>query len=163
MAEVKDSRIDIPGDVRGELVDLLNRQLADITDLYTQVKYAHWNVQGSDFTQLHELFDDIADHLIGFADEIAERATALGGRAEGTLRMAAARSTLDEYPQGAVDGMDAVGAVADRVGAYATTTRQAIEESEKLGDIGTSDLFTEVSRQIDKDLWFLEAHLRSED
>jgi starvation-inducible DNA-binding protein len=161
MPEVYQSRIDIPAKARSGLVDLLNRQLADTTDLYTQVKYAHWNVVGSDFIQLHELFDEIAGHLFGYTDLIAERATALGGTARGTVRQAAAVSTLSEYPESVVNGMEAVAAVADRVAVYAAGTRQAILESEKLGDTSTSDLFTEVSRQIDKDLWFLEAHLQS--
>jgi starvation-inducible DNA-binding protein len=161
MSEIRDTRIEIPEEAREGLVDLLNSRLADATDLYTQVKFAHWNVKGSDFIQLHELFDEIATHVLEFTDLIAERATTLGGTAHGTLRQAAAGSSLSEYPEGAFDGMDAVVAVADQVGAYAASTRQAIEESDKLGDAASSDLFTEVARQIDKDLWFLEAHLQS--
>lgn len=161
MSDLHETRIDIPEDARLKVVDLLNRQLADTTDLFTQLKYAHWNVKGSDFIQLHELFDQVAGDVLGFADLIAERATTLGGTADGTLRQAAAASTLTEYPTKAVEGMEAVRAVADRVAAYAASTRRAMEESEDLGDTGTSDLFTEVSRQTDKDLWFLEAHLQS--
>jgi starvation-inducible DNA-binding protein len=162
MSDLHETRIDIPEDARKKLVDLLNRQLADTADLYTQLKYAHWNVKGSDFVQLHELFDDIAGHVLGFSDLIAERATTLGGTANGTLRQAASVSTLPEYPTQAIAGMDAVNAVAERVALYAASTRRAMEESEDLGDISTNDLFTEVSRQTDKDLWFLEAHLQSE-
>jgi starvation-inducible DNA-binding protein len=146
MSEIRDTRIEIPEEAREGLVDLLNSHFADPTDLYTQVKFAHWNVKGSDFIQLHELFDEIAAHGLEITDLIAERATTLGGDANGTLRQAAAGSSLDEYPQ---------------VGAYAASTRQAIEESDKLGDAASSDLFTAVARQIDKDLWFLEAHLQS--
>jgi starvation-inducible DNA-binding protein len=161
MTELHETRIDIAEGARGKLVDLLNRQLADTTDLFTQVKYAHWNVKGTDFIQLHLLFDDIATNLLGFSDLIAERATTLGGSAAGTARQAAAASTLPEYPTDAVDGMDAVRALADRVAAYAASTRRAMDESDDLGDTSTNDLFTEVSRQVDKDLWFLEAHLQS--
>lgn len=161
MAELHPTRIDIPEGTRQKLIDLLNRQLADTTDLYSQVKYAHWNVKGSDFIQLHELFDEIAGHVLEFADLIAERATTLGGTAKGTIRLAAEASTLSEYPKDAIDGMDAVEALAERVATYAASTRRAMEESEDLGDISTNDLFTEVSRQADKDLWFLEAHLQS--
>ncbi len=161
MSDLHETRIDIPEDVRVKLVDLLNRQLADTTDLFTQVKYAHWNVKGSDFIQLHLLFDDIAGHVLEFSDLIAERATTLGGTANGTVRQAASASTLTEYPTAAVKGMAAVKAVADRVAHYAASTRRAMEESDDLGDTSTSDLFTEVSRQTDRDLWFLEAHLQS--
>ena len=155
-----ETRNDLPADARDGLVELLNRRLADTFDLYSQTKYAHWNVKGSDFIQLHELFDMLAGHLLEFVDTIAERATSLGGTASGTARMASAASKLDEYPADAVNGMDAVRALADRFAAFGAATRTAQEESEKLGDMDTNDLFIEVSRQIDKDLWFLEAHLQ---
>lgn len=163
MSELHETRIDIAEGERKKLVDLLNRQLADTSDLYSQVKYAHWNVKGSDFIQLHLLFDDIAGHVLGFADQIAERSTTLGGTANGTVRQSSSTSTLPEYPTKAGRGMDAVEAVAERVALYAASTRRAMEESEDLGDTSTNDLFTEVSRQVDKDLWFLEAHLQGTD
>jgi starvation-inducible DNA-binding protein len=156
-----ETRIDIPKATREKLIDLTNQQLADSLDLYTQTKQAHWNVKGSDFIQLHELFDELAGHLVEFVDTIAERATALGGTALGTARMAAGASTLPEFPEDAVEGMDVVRALADRFGVYAASTRRAMDESDKLGDMDTNDLFTEVSRQVDKDLWFLDAHLQS--
>jgi starvation-inducible DNA-binding protein len=154
------TRIDIPEEQRTRLVALLNRQLADTLDLYSQTKFAHWNVKGSDFIQLHLLYDQLAEHLIGHVDLIAERATTLGGTALGTARMSAKASTLEEFPATSLNGMDSVKALADRFAAYAQSTRNSIEESEKLEDTDTSDLFTEVSRQIDTDLWFLEAHIQ---
>ena len=118
------TRIDIPEDAREQLVELLNARLADTFDLYTQVKQAHWNVKGSDFIQLHELYDLVAADVIEYVDTIAERATALGGLALGTARMAAKASTLDEYPLDAVDGMDTVATVADRLAAYGALARE---------------------------------------
>jgi starvation-inducible DNA-binding protein len=154
------TRNDIPAEQRKKLVTLLNQQLADTLDLYSQTKFAHWNVKGSDFIQLHLFYDTLAEHVIGFVDLIAERATTLGGTALGTTRMAAKTSALDEFPSTALNGMDSVTALAERFASYAQSTRQAIEDSDKLEDDDTSDLFTEVSRQIDTDLWFLEAHLQ---
>jgi starvation-inducible DNA-binding protein len=161
MATLHRTRIDIPEDQRTRLVDLLNARLADTLDLASQVKYAHWNVKGNDFFQLHELFDELAESLREFADTIAERAAALGGRADGTLRQAAERSTIPEYPTDVVDGPDHVAALADRYAAYAAAVRQAADEAEKLGDMATNDLFIEVARTVDKHLWFLEAHLQA--
>ena len=54
------TRNDIAEDVREEVVRLLNARLADCADLYSQLKQAHWNVKGSDFIQLHELYDEVA-------------------------------------------------------------------------------------------------------
>lgn len=156
-----ETRNDISEDAREKLVELLNARLADSFDLYSQLKQAHWNVKGPDFIQLHELYDDVAESVLGFVDEIAERATALGGLALGTARMAAEASTLDEYPLDAVAGMDTVEAIADRLGAFGAAVREAIDTSDELGDMDTADLFTEVSRAIDKHLWFVEAHLQA--
>jgi len=55
--------------------------------MMTQAKIAHWNVKGEDLYQLHLLFDSIAEHVEDAIDLIAERVTALGGRANGTTAL----------------------------------------------------------------------------
>jgi starvation-inducible DNA-binding protein len=156
------TRNDLSQQVRGQMVALCNQQLADTMDLYSQTKHAHWNVRGPEFYQLHELFDELAESIEGYVDLIAERATALGGEAMGTIRMAAAASSLPEYPERPRNGMAHVEALAERFGTLAAGVRAAIEVADKAGDADTADLFTEVSRGIDKSLWFLEAHLQTE-
>ncbi len=160
MAQMHESRIDLPEVERKALIDLLNERLADALDLYTQAKQAHWNVKGSDFIQLHELFDELAASVLEYVDMIAERVTTLGGTALGTARMAAQASSLDEYPADLTEGLGHVTALADRYAAFAASVRGAIDMSDEHGDKDTADLFTEVSRGIDKHLWFLEAHLQ---
>ncbi len=155
------TRIDIAAEKRSQLAVLLNQSLAATSDLKSQAKQAHWNVKGTDFYQLHELFDEIAGELEEYIDLIAERVTALGGYATGTVRMAAADSILPEFPTDIITGMEFVTALADRFALYAKHLRNAIDKSEELGDVDTSDLYTEVSRTIDKRLWFLEAHLQA--
>ena len=161
-ARMFETRIDLEQASREKLIALLNARLADTFDLYSQLKQAHWSVRGSDFIQLHELYDTLAESVLGFVDEIAERATALGGLATGTVRMAAEATSLDEYPIDAIAGEDTLHIVADRLAAYGAAVREAIEVTDsELGDIDTSDLFTEISRAIDKHLWFVEAHLQA--
>ena len=152
--------IDIPEATRKSLIDLLNEQLANTFDLYSQVKQAHWNVKGPQSYQLHELFDDLAESLVGHVDDIAERAATLGGTAMGTARMAAAGSRVEPYPDNIFTGKDHVNALVSRFATVAASVRSAASEAEELGDTGTSDLFVEVSRSVDKSLWFLEAHLQ---
>ncbi|MFW5937983.1 MAG: DNA starvation/stationary phase protection protein Dps [Halanaeroarchaeum sp.] len=154
------TRNDIDPDVRTEVVGALNQALADTTDLQTQVKHAHWNVRGMQFQQLHQQFDEQAALLAAQADTIAERLTALGGLAHGTARQAAAASRLEEYPENATDGAECVVALADRFAAHGANLREWIDATAALGDADTSDLYTELSREIDKQLWFLEAHLQ---
>lgn len=154
------THVDIPAEARERLVAMLNQHLADTADLRSQAKQAHWNVKGREFYQLHLLFDEVAGELSEFADEIAERATALGGYATGTVRMAAERSEIPEYPTDAVDSMEHVAALVERMGLYANRIRHAIDESNELGDPSTADLYTQISREVDKRLWFLQAHLQ---
>jgi starvation-inducible DNA-binding protein len=155
------TRIDIPAEARKQIAATLNQTLAASLDLKTQVKQAHWNVKGTDFYQLHELFDEMADELEEYIDMFAERITALGGYACGTVRMSAANSILPEYPVDILMGMEHVTALAERFAPYAKHLRQAIDKTDNLGDADTADLYTEVSRTIDKRLWFLEAHLQA--
>jgi starvation-inducible DNA-binding protein len=163
-SEVTDypTRIDIPPEIRSQVIELLNQTLATTLDLKTQVKQAHWNVKGINFYQLHQLFDEIATQLEEYIDLIAERVTALGGVAMGTVRIAASQSVLPEYPFDVVDGKDHVIALADRMAPYAKVVRAAINQATELEDANTADLYTEISRTIDKYLWFLEAHLQAE-
>jgi starvation-inducible DNA-binding protein len=153
---------DLPEGARAKVVELLNARLADCIDLETQTKQAHWNVKGPNFIALHELFDKINDEVEDYVDEIAERAVQLGGVAEGTARMVAKRTSLAEYPAKAVDGRSHVEALSSALAAFGKAAREAITDSNELGDLDTADLFTEVSRGIDKWLWFVEAHLQAE-
>jgi starvation-inducible DNA-binding protein len=152
--------IDIDSKVRAEMSELLNRQLADTFDLYSQTKQAHWNVKGVEFFQLHELYDTLAGKLLAPIDEIAERITSLGGTALGTVQMAADTSRLPDFPT-VVNGRESLAALVERYATVAASTRKAIDTATEAGDATTADLFTEISRELDKDLWFLEAHLQS--
>jgi len=155
------TRIDIAEDARIELVGIVNQQLADTIDLHLQTKQAHWNVKGENFYALHKFFDDLAESIEAFVDELGERATALGGVALGTSRMAAQYSTLPEFDTDIVSGPDCVQALIERYAAYAASNRVAIERASELGDPTTEDLFTEISRVVDKDLYFLESHVQA--
>ncbi len=153
---------DLSDTVRAKAVELLNARLADCKDLQTQVKQAHWNVKGPNFIALHELFDQINEAVEDYVDDIAERAVQLGGVAEGTARMVAKRTSLPEYPANTVDGHSHVEALSSALAAFGKAARKAINDANELGDLDTADLFTEVSRGMDKWLWFVEAHLQAE-
>ncbi len=152
---------DLPESVRTKLVELLDARLADAIDLKTQVKQAHWTVKGPNFIALHELFDKIATDADEYVDSIAERAVQLGGTPHGTARQAAKRTTLSEYPAGITAGKDHVEALSSVLAAFGKLVRTAIDQSDELRDKDTADLFTEVSRGVDKWLWFVEAHLHA--
>jgi starvation-inducible DNA-binding protein len=154
-----DTRNDLPAGTRTKAIELLNARLADAIDLGAQTKHAHWNVKGPSFIALHELFDKIAETVEDQIDTIAERVTALGGTARGTLASVSRGTSLKPYPEDISDGVTHVEALSAVLADFGRKARAAIEESAKSGDAGTSDLFTGISRETDKSLWFLEAHL----
>jgi starvation-inducible DNA-binding protein len=149
---------DLAKGYRVELNALMNQRLADAVDLQMQMKQAHWNVKGPSFIALHELFDKVSEAVEGYVDTIAERIVQLGGIAEGTVRMAAARTRLPEYSSEIAEGTAHVESVARALSTFGKEVRSTIDEANAFDDAGTADLFTEVSRGIDKWLWFVEAH-----
>ena len=148
---------------RSAMISLLNQQLADVIDLGLQTRQAHWNVKGPHFIGLHELFDRAAEQVEDFTDEIAERAVELGGIAFGTVQAVSKNSRLTAYPLDLASGIGHVTALSDALAKFCATTRAAIDMAGKAGDADTADLFTEVSRGVDKLLWMIEAHLQSKD
>lgn len=156
-----ESRIDLAHNARAQSIALLNERLADAIDLASHAKQAHWNVKGPSFIALHELFDQIHTSALDHIDTIAERVTALGGIAEGTSAVAAQKSTLPKYPLTIAAGPDHVAALADSIAAHGRHVRAAIDAATGWGDADTADLFTGISRELDKHLWFLEAHLNT--
>ncbi len=156
-----DTRNDLPATVRTQVVALLNGRLADAIDLGAQAKQAHWNVKGPSFIALHELFDKIAEHIEDHIDTLAERITALGGTAYGTIALVSRTTSLKPYPDDIIEGVQHIQALSGAVADFGAKVRKAIDDSARAGDADTCDLFTGISREIDKDLWFLEAHLHA--
>ena len=137
---------------------LLQIHLSSSIDLVSQAKQAHWNVKGPDFISLHGLFDKIASESLEYIDLIAERIVQLGGIAEGTLKTAAQRTDLPTYPLTIGAGHEHVKALAHSLATYGENIRNAIGKADEIDDRDTADLLTQISREVDKNLWFVEAH-----
>lgn len=147
-----------PEKTRQQIITVLQQNLADATDLMIQAKQAHWNVKGPSFIALHELFDKISEETEEYVDLIAERIVQYGGMAEGTVRVSAKRSRLPEYPLNIAQGREHVQALSQALANFGESVRNAIDQADELGDKDTADIFTEISRGVDKYLWFVEAH-----
>jgi starvation-inducible DNA-binding protein len=151
---------DLSESVRASVIEMLSARLFDAIDLQSQTKQAHWNVKGPSFIALHELFDKVNEDVEDYVDLIAERVVQLGGYADGSVRAAAKKSTLADYPRVA-SGQENVEALSTALATFGKGIRAAIDAADKAGDKGTADLFTEVSRGVDKWLWFVESHLHA--
>ncbi len=153
----------LPKQTRQAMVALLNQNLADCLDLAYQVKQAHWNLKGMNFIGLHKLFDELHESTEAYVDTMAERLTALGGQAHGTIVAAAKNSRLPEYDLEANTAQNHLELLTTAYAQFSKDLRAAIDDSGEAGDEATSDLFTEVIRGIDESLYFLEAHLQGPD
>lgn len=151
------TRIDLDPHIRSQVAQILNDAAVTLTDLYVQSKLAHWNVRGPHFIAYHELFDQVAEHVQESLDSVAERAVTLGSSGGQPIGQVAQLSPLDPWPMGERHDQHVIRILSDRLGVAANQIRSAIAQTAEL-DPGSSDLFTEVSRQLDQDLWFLEAH-----
>jgi starvation-inducible DNA-binding protein len=149
---------DVPSNTKSVAIQLLNARLADTIDLALLTKQAHWNIKGPQFIALHEMIDGFRGEIDGYVDTIAERAVQLGGTAFGTTQVVAKATTLAPYPIDIYTSKDHLAALIERYGRVANAMRKAIDEADEAGDKDTADIFTEVSRGLDKSLWFLEAH-----
>lgn len=143
---------------RFEVCKILQQLLAEATDLHQQMKFAHWNVRGATFMQLHELFDKIAGELSEHADEIAERIAQLGGRPDATIAKVADQSELVSYPTDATTPAQHIEGVIASLSDFANACRDCIETTDDLGDEVTTDILTQITGKLDKQLWFVEAH-----
>jgi starvation-inducible DNA-binding protein len=151
---------DLTPDTRRSAIAMLNEHLADAIDLCLQAKQAHWNIKGPNFVGLHDLFDRIAAQAGEYSDLIAERAVALGGVARGTLQAVSGQSQLREYPLEAGDWPAHVRSMQDALAMFGRGVRKAVDDATALNDADTADIFTEISRGVDKSLWMVEAHVQ---
>ncbi len=122
-------------------IDILNARLADSIDLALAVKQAHWNIKGPRFIAIHEMLDKL-----------------LGGTAFGTVQTTADKTKLPPYPTEIHDIDDHLKALIERVALSTNAMRKNIDDTDEAGDAGTADIFTNISRDLDKWLWFLESH-----
>ncbi len=152
------TRNSLPEEQRTQLIELLNRRLADSIDLMLQIKQAHWNVTGPQFIALHALFGQIAHDIDEYVDLLAERVVQLGGCADGTAYAVARRTSLERYPLEVTNGDDHIEAVATVLASFGKHVRYAIGQATDLIDADSAALFTEISRSIDTWLWLVEAH-----
>ena len=143
---------------KGVSMELLQARVADAIDMSLITKQAHWNLKGPQFIGVHLMLDNFRKEQDEYVDTMAERIVQLGGTVRGTVQEVAARTKLASYPIDIYQVSDHIHALIDRYATVANAVRESIDEADEAGDPDTADIFTEVSRGIDKQLWFLEAH-----
>ncbi len=151
---------DLKSNAKAVAMDCLQARLADSIDLALVTKQAHWNLKGPQFIGVHLMLDKFREEQDEWSDMMAERITQLGGTARGTTQEVTKGTSLPPYPTDIYAIPDHVHALIERYAACANAIRKNIDDTDDAGDADTADLFTEVSRGLDKQLWFLEAHVQ---
>lgn len=154
---------DLSANAKSASIGALNGRLANSIDLALLTKQAHWNIKGPQFIALHEMIDGFRTEIDEHVDTMAERVVQLGGTALGTTQTVAKATTLAPYPTDIHKSKDHLAALIERYGKVANAVRKAIDETDNAGDADTADLFTAYSRALDKQLWFLEAHVQEKE
>ena len=143
--------------IKEEVIPLLNKCLADSTNLYLRAKQAHWNVKGEDFIALHKLFDEVSDIALEAEDKIAERIVQLGGQAEGTLEGAIKNTTLPTYPLEITAQEYHLIELVNTLSQISTNLRNDINSLLKLNDQVSANILLDIAQTVDKYLWFVES------
>ena len=151
---------DLNANAKQIAMELLNARVAEGIDLALLTKQAHWNLKGPQFVAVHEMLDGFRGQIDTHVDTMAERVVQLGGTALGTTQAVAKSSALPPYPIDIYAIKDHLAALIERYGAVANALRRSIDEAAEAGDADTADIFTAASRDLDKALWFLEAHVQ---
>lgn len=145
---------------REGVIGLLSPLLADEYVLYTKTRNYHWNVVGPQFNDLHKFFQEQYEALDDVVDEVAERATTLGGHAVGTLAEFVQLTRLKEQPARYPDAREMLAnLLADHEAIIRTLRRDLQTADEQHHDIGTNDFLTGLMQKHEKMAWMLRAFL----
>jgi len=145
---------------RESLGRILNVLLADEFVLYTKTRRFHWNVVGSDFSELHKFFEGQYEALNEVVDDVAERARALDVISAGSLSEFLELTRLEEDAGKHRDAPGMLAALLADHEAVIRTLRKDLETTDKLGDTGTNDFLTGLMEQHEKTAWMLRSYLR---
>jgi starvation-inducible DNA-binding protein len=145
-------------DVAAGVAQFLTPVVIDLTAIVVNGKQAHWHVRGANFIGVHELLDTIVDHAQEWADLAAERIVALGLPVDARLGTVAAKTTTGELTAGFRPSNETIAEVIGQLDAALAAVNTAVRELAEL-DQTSQDVAIEIARGLDKDRWFLFAHI----
>lgn len=134
----------------------LQSMLVELIDLSLQGKQAHWNVTGPNFLPLHEQLDEMVEACRTWADQVAERAVALGFSPDGRVATIAQDAAIPAFPEGAVADRAVIGLFVDRLSEVVERARGRMERLGEL-DLVSQDLLLDIVAGLEKQLWMLRA------
>jgi starvation-inducible DNA-binding protein len=142
------------------VAEILNQLLADEYVLYTKTRNYHWNVTGSDFSELHKFFESQYEELDDIIDEVAERARSLGGVSFGSLGEFLKHTKLKESSGSLLGAQKMIAHLLTDHEVVISCLRENLACTDECGDLGTSDFLTGLMEQHEKMAWMLRSYLK---
>ena len=143
---------------RAEVGNQLQDMVVELVDLSLLGKQLHWSVVGQHFRSLHLQLDELVDSWRELADTVAERAVAIGAFPDGQAATIAADSPIEGVERGAIEDLELVRLLAGRLAEVAERARERAAHVSEL-DPATEDVFIEVNRALEEQLWMVRAQL----
>lgn len=150
-----DFHLPLDSDDRAVATDL-QRMLVDLVDLALIGKQAHWNVEGRQFRSLHLFLDELVESWLDSADQVAERAVAIGASPDGQAETVAGSSEIEPLPAGALSDAAVIDAIGSRVAGVVARTRERIARTSEFDPV-SEDLLVGLARTLEKQLWMVRA------
>ncbi|MFE7767009.1 Dps family protein [Streptomyces sp. NPDC057438] len=149
-------RSTLPEPARRIAGDALQESLVDLLGLSLIGKQAHWNVVGPRFRSIHLQLDEVVSTARTFADQVAERAAALGVAPDGRPETVAARFALQGPKDGWLRDTEVVKLLVEALETAIERLRERIESVEEADKV-TQDLLISVTYELEKQRWMFEA------
>ena len=136
-------------------VEELNVLLADYHLYYQELRNFHWNVEGTNFFDLHEQFEEMYDDAKEKIDEIAERILTLRFTPDSNMTTYLEKSNIKESPKGLND-RQMVDTLLEDHEIIIQQMRKVVNTADKANDEGTIDLVGAYIRELEKTSWMLD-------
>ena len=139
-----------------QLTKKLNLLIASYHVHYQKLRNFHWNVEGENFFELHEKFEELYNFSKVNIDDIAERIRVFGDRPMASLQEYLKYSEINE-PKGIPDSNEMVISI---LGDFEVLIKQMVETldlANQIGDVSTIDLLTKILKQTEKYFWMFRS------
>ncbi|MBM7621430.1 starvation-inducible DNA-binding protein [Bacillus tianshenii] len=141
-----------------QLTEVVNKQVANWSVLFTKLHNYHWFVKGPEFFTLHEKFEELYNEAATHIDELAERLLAIEGKPVGTMKEILEISTINEA-EGGESAQQMVKNIASDFSTLIEELKEGMEIADSAGDETTGDMLLAIHQSVEKHNWMLHAFL----
>ena len=159
---VEENALRIDTEKAEQIVDALNTDLADTYVAYSQIKKHHWNVAGAEFRELHEYLGDVAYDLEQGADELAERAQALGGVPLSGGSTYEEHATVEPEGPDVYDVRTSIANDMEMFGDMIESLREHVAMVEDMGDYATGEILRDNLEVVEEHAHHFEHYLEDD-